>query len=205
MPDADFFSALGFFTRREFLDPATCADLRAEVGAAPTRHATVLEEERVYDVDRSSRSTEWATVSGDAVAVVSERLRNVMPAISRHYGLSLSGWQECQFLVYREGDFFRLHRDSGESVDVPDLVGARRIAAVVFLNAEGEPAASASYRGGALTFYGLFDQPGSEAVGFPLQAEEGLLVTFPTDVLHEVSRVEAGERYTVVTWFTTEP
>src|SRR5262245_15615139 len=201
MPDVDFFSAMGFFTRRRFLDPSTCVRLRAEVGAAPTKQATVLEAERVYDVDRASRSTDLANVSTDALALISDRVRDVMPDVSRHYGLALTGWQTLQFLVYREGDFFRLHRDSGESDDVPDLVGARRIAAVVFLNAEGDPASSASYRGGALTFYGLFDQPDSEALGFPLDAEEGLLVTFPAETLHEVSRVEAGERYTIVTWF----
>ena len=40
-----------------------------------------------------------------------------------------------------------------------------------------------------------------EALGLPLEAEEGLLATFPADVVHEVRPVEAGERYTVVTWF----
>jgi predicted 2-oxoglutarate/Fe(II)-dependent dioxygenase YbiX len=202
MPDADFFSAMGFFTRRRFLCPDTCASLRAEVAAAPTTQATVLEPEQVYDVDRVARSTDVANISADALALTSDRFREVMPDVSRHYGLSLTGWQTLQFLVYREGDFFRLHRDSGESDDVPDLVRARRIAAVVFLNAEGDPASSASYRGGALTFYGLFDQPASDALGFPLDAEEGLLVTFPAETLHEVTRVEAGERYTIVTWFT---
>jgi predicted 2-oxoglutarate/Fe(II)-dependent dioxygenase YbiX len=201
MPDSDFFSALGFFTRRGFLDVETCARLRAKVRAGPTRQATVLEDQRVYDVDRSARSSDWAEVSTDAVALVTDRLTSVMPKISDHYGLPLMGLQKPQFLVYRAGDFFRLHRDSGERGDVPDLVGARQIAAVVFLNSEGDPASSDSYQGGALTFYDLFDQPQGKGIGFPLEAEEGLLVTFPADVLHEVSRVEAGERYTVVTWF----
>jgi predicted 2-oxoglutarate/Fe(II)-dependent dioxygenase YbiX len=201
MPDADFFSALGFFTRRGFLDTETCARLRAEVREGPTKQATVLEDERVYDVDRTSRSTDWAEVSDDAVALVKDRLTSVMPAVADHYGLRLVDLQTPQVLVYREGDFFRLHRDSGESAAVPDLVGARQIAAVAFLNDEGDPASSESYRGGALTFYGLFDEPQSETIGFPLEPEEGLLVTFPANVLHEVRRVDAGERYTVVTWF----
>ncbi len=41
-------------------------------------------------------------------------------------------------------------------------------------------------RAGALTLYGLFDQPDAETLGFPIEAEEGLLVTFPADVVHEV-------------------
>jgi predicted 2-oxoglutarate/Fe(II)-dependent dioxygenase YbiX len=75
------------------------------------------------------------------------------------------------------------------------------VAAVIFLNGEGDPSVSAGYRGGALTLDGLFEQPAAETLAFPLEAEEGLLVTFPADVMHEVRPVEAGERYTVVTWF----
>jgi predicted 2-oxoglutarate/Fe(II)-dependent dioxygenase YbiX len=202
VPSVDFFAAIGFFAQREFLDHTLCDRLRAEIRAGPTRKATVLEESRVFDVDRSTRSTDWGDVSPEGMAAVEARLTSVMPVVSDHYRLALTGWQKPQFLVYRTGDFFHLHRDnSGESDDVPDLVGARQIAAVVFLNGEGDPASPESYRGGALTFYKLFDQPQSEAIGFPLEAEKGLLVTFPADVLHEVRPVEAGERYTVVTWF----
>ena len=85
--------------------------------------------------------------------------------------------------------------------DTPGFSRARRVAAVIFLNGEGDPSVSDGYRGGALTLYGLFEQPDAETLGFPLEAEEGLLVTFPADVTHEVRPVEAGERYTVVTWF----
>jgi len=77
------------------------------------------------------------------------------------------------------------------------------VAAIIFLNGEGDPSASDAYRGGALTLYGLFEQSDAETLGFPLEAEEGLLITFPTDVMHEVRPVEAGERYTVVTWLVT--
>ena len=201
MPDADFFTALGFFTRRGFLDSDTCARLRAEVGAAPASAATVRTEDRAYDVDRSTRSTEWAEVAPEAVELVEGRLAAVMPEVSRHYGIPLTGLQPLQFLVYRQGDFFQRHRDRGEGDDTPAFSRARRVAAIIFLNGEGDPSASAGYRGGALTLYGLFEQSKAETLGFPLEAEEGLLVTFPADVMHEVRPVEAGERYTVVTWF----
>jgi predicted 2-oxoglutarate/Fe(II)-dependent dioxygenase YbiX len=71
----------------------------------------------------------------------------------------------------------------------------------VFLNGSdaGEPA---GYSGGSLTFYGLMDDgAGGESVGLPLAGELGLLVAFPSDLLHSVSPVTAGERYTLVTWF----
>ena len=203
MPDADFFAALGFFTRREFLDARTCARLRADVGAAPASAATVRTDDRTYDVDRSTRSTKWAEPAPEAVELVEGRLAAIMPEVSRHYGVPFTGVQPLQFLVYRQGDFFQRHRDRGED-DAPAFSRARRVAAVIFLNGEGDPSVSAGYRGGALTLYGLFEQPEAETLAFPLEAEEGLLVTFPGDVMHEVRPVEAGERYTVVTWFRTQ-
>jgi predicted 2-oxoglutarate/Fe(II)-dependent dioxygenase YbiX len=203
MPNADLFAALGFFIRRGFVDADTSARLRAAVKGAPASAATVRTDDRTYAVDRSTRSTEWAEVAPEAVALVDKRLAAIMPEVARHYGISLTGLQPLQFLVYREGDFFERHRDRGDGEDTPAFSRNRRVAAVIFLNGEGEPSEE-GFRGGALTLYGLFDGPDAETLGFPLEAEEGLLVTFPADVVHEVSPVEAGERYTVVTWFAGE-
>ena len=171
------------------------------MGAAPASAATVRTEDRAYDVDRSTRRTEWADVAPEAAELVEGRLAAVMAEVSRHYEIPLTGLQPLQFLVYRPGDFFQRHRDRGEGDDTPAFSRARRVAAIVFLNGEGDPSASTAYRGGALTLYGLFEQSEADTLGFPLEAEEGLLVTFPADVMHEVRPVEAGERYTVVTWF----
>lgn len=201
MPTADFFATVGLFVRRGFLDRETCARLRDDVRAAPSSPATVRADERSYDVDRSSRRTDWAEVAPAAVERVEGRFAAVMPEIERHYGLTLTGIQPLQFLVYRPGDFFERHRDRGEA-HAPSFSRARRVAAVLFLNGEGDPASSEAYRGGELTLYGLFEGPDADTLGFPLEAEEGLLITFPADVMHEVRHVEAGERYTVVTWFT---
>jgi len=201
MPNAEFFAAMGFFTRRGFLDPDTCAHLRAEVKRAPASPATVRADARSYEVDRATRSTDWAEVVPEAVDLVEERLASVLPEVARHYELPLTGVQPLQFLVYEQGDFFERHRDRAEGDDAPSFSRARSVAAIIFLNGEGDPGSGEAYRGGALTLYGLVDQSDAETLGFPLEAEEGLLVTFPADVVHEVRPVEAGERYTVVTWF----
>src|SRR5205085_9991991 len=71
----------------------------------------------------------------------------------------------------------------------------RRVSIVIFLNA-------GDYEGGALTFYGLVDDPSWKTFGFALEATPGLLVAFPSHVRHEVTPVTAGDRYTVVDWFT---
>lgn len=200
MPNADFFAALGFFVRREFLDPDTSARLRSAVRSGPARPATVRTDAGTYDVDRSTRRADWAKIAPELVEMVEGRLKAIVPDVATQYGVPVTGIQPLQFLVYRQGDFFDRHRDRDEGDDSPAFSRARRVAAVIFLNGEGDTAAT-GFRGGALTLYGLFDQPEAEALGFPLEAEEGLLFTFPADTAHEVRPVEAGERYTVVTWF----
>ena len=201
MPNADFFATMGFFVVRGFLDPSACARLRGEVRAATHAPATVRTDESTYDIDRSTRSTDLADVTPESRTFVDRRLADVMPRVAAHYGFTLTGCERVQFLVYREGDFFRPHRDRADDEDAGSFSRQRRVAAVIFLNGEGGPSDAQSFQGGALTFYGLFDRDDAEALGFPLESEEGLLVTFPTDVTHEVRPVEGGERNTVVTWF----
>ena len=202
MANAAFFSTMGFFVVPRFLDAATCARLREEIRAAGQKPATVRVDGTTYEVDRTTRSTDMASVSPETFATVEERLAEVEPRVAAHYGVELSGWQRPQFLVYRKGDFFRAHRDRVDDEEPGSFAGSRRVSAVLFLNGDGN-ADDGGFRGGHLTFYGLFDKADAK-LGFPLDAEEGLFVTFPTDVVHEVRPVEAGERYTVVTWFVNE-
>jgi hypothetical protein len=52
------------------------------------------------------------------------------------------------------------------------------------------------------TFYGVVDDPAWRSFGVALAPEPGLLVAFPSHVVHEVTPVTAGDRYTIVDWFT---
>ena len=71
---------------------------------------------------------------------------------------------------------------------------------------EPAPAEPAGYSGGSLTFFGLMDDsPSGESVGLPLAGETGLLIAFPSHLVHSVSPVTAGERYTLVSWFFEDP
>ncbi len=58
-----------------------------------------------------------------------------------------------------------------------------------------------SYQGGALDFYGLIPDTRMTNRALSLTGEAGLLVAFPAVMMHGVSPVITGERYTVVTWF----
>jgi SM-20-related protein len=201
---ADFFTRFGLYAEREFLSREACARLMDEMRAATAAPATVAHEQGETVVE-TSRRTKQAQVSATAAAPINAGLLEVLPRLATHFGRRLTGMQAPQFLVYREGDFFRPHHDDSQEPEAPDFVRQRSVSAVVFLNSDG-PGEPAGYSGGSLTFYGLMDDNVSgESVGLPLAGETGLLIAFPAHVVHSVSPVTAGERYTVVSWFFEDP
>ena len=197
---ADFFSRFGLYVARDFLSSAECAQLQAEIRVASGAPATVAEKHAGDTVDDAYRRTKQAKVSDDTVARISGQLLAAAPALATHFGRDLAGVQPPQFLLYREGDFFRPHPDSSDKPGSADYVKQRSVSAVVFVN--GGSVEDGGYTGGALEFYGLMDDSSSsESVGLPLDGEPGLLVAFPAELVHSVQPVTAGERYTIVSWF----
>jgi SM-20-related protein len=49
-------------------------------------------------------------------------------------------------------------------------------------------------------FYGLLEDPRTHGHGLAVEGEPGLLLAFRPDLLHEVTPVLHGDRYTIVTW-----
>lgn len=202
MPDADFFTHFGLFVNKGFFDPDLCSTIRSEMQSTPSTLATVVEKEGPDNaVDENTRSTKSAKVSASTVSLVEGRLLALKPMLEKHFDVMLIGIQKPQFLIYKEGDFFRPHPDNSPEPDAPEFVKERQLSAVIFLNGEAEDSRWESYRGGSLTFYGLIGDPRSENIGFPLTGEAGLLVAFHPAILHGVTPVTHGERYTVVSWF----
>ena len=202
---AEFFTRFGLYAEREFLSPEVCASVRDEMRAATGAPATVADGQEGDAVDETYRRTKQATVSPTTAARIGAELLKAVPGLAKHFGRGLVGIQTPQFLVYREGDFFRPHPDDSKNPDAPDFVRQRSVSAVVFLNG-ATPGDPAGYSGGSLTFFGLMDDGASEeSVGLPLAGETGLLIAFPSDLVHSVSPVTAGERYTLVSWFFEDP
>lgn len=202
MADAEFLGRLGLFVEPAFLDFASCDVYRAEMQSATGKPATVSAEAG-DEVDETYRKTKRAQVSDETHAGYRERLLRLKPSLEEHFGLTLETLQNPQFLVYREGDFFRTHADAGEEEDAAAGVKVRQVSVVTFLNDSSTQPAPDSYGGGELTFYGLLgDGPDGSPIGIPLEAKGGQLVAFPSTLLHGVNRVTHGERFTIVSWFT---
>jgi SM-20-related protein len=206
MPSSDFFASLGLLVVKNFLSEALCEDLKAQMDAAQQQQAwTYNYASGVATVDEEVRKTREALVSQRTRQMMRDRLMELQPAVEAHFDKSLTSCRLPNFLVYREGDFFRMHRDSAEQPanpsDEEDADWQRNVSIVIFLNKQSEAPQAGTYGGGALSFFGLIDKPGWQNYGFPLVGEPGLLVAFSPDIYHQVSPVLHGERYTIVSWF----
>jgi len=181
------------FVREEFLEPPLCDALCTQMRIVGDRPAEVFGEARTQ-VDRVVRRTSDAQIGGAAVDKVQQRVSALAPSLASYINADLDGCDDLSFLVYRAGDFYRPHRDrAAREGDFVDVARRRRVSVVLFLNH--------GYEGGALTIYGLVDDPKWREVGFAIAPAPGLLIAFPSHLIHEVTTVTAGDRFTAVTWF----
>lgn len=181
-----------------FLDADTrdalAAELRASAGAA----STVLSNDKSGGVIHSTvRRSTRVEVSPETRERVKAKLMERKGELEQHFGVSLTGCEDPQFLRYREGDFFVPHQD-GNTPMVYDDSRFRRVSAVIFLTPRSESPAEGTYGGGDLVFHGPFNAPN---VRVSAQADPGTLVAFRAETTHEVTPVTHGERYTIVSWF----
>jgi SM-20-related protein len=201
MPNADFFTNFGLFVAKDFFDAELRAELLSEARSAANTPATVGIKGDTYAVDESVRSTKLAEVSEATRSFVKERLLDLKPALERHFDMTLSDCQEPQFLVYREGDFFHPHQDSDHESDAAEFARERQVSTSIFLNGESDVPGPDVYGGGSLRFYGLMEDPRMKERAIPVIGEPGLLVAFRSELVHDVTPVTHGERYSIVTWF----
>jgi SM-20-related protein len=197
--DPAFFARFGLFVDPRFLDEDTCVRVREAMDQAQQVEASI-EDEGKHEIDRSHRKTRLAKVAPEASNLVRERLNVLREPLAAHFSMALEECEKPQFLMYEEGDFFRPHMDSSDK-DADEASG-RRVSAVIFLNQASQEPAPNSYGGGSLSFYGLLqDDPKGQGIGLPLVGSPGALVAFPSEMIHGVTPVTHGRRYTIASWF----
>jgi SM-20-related protein len=201
MPPVSFFGSFGLLAVPSFLDRDLCAKIRQEMATAGEVAATVRATDRSYAVDEGSRRTNKTEVSEETSSLVCERLMALRREVAEIFGIEVNGVQRPQFLRYREGDFFAAHQDRASDGRGAPFEQQREVSAVVFLNDETAEARPDTYEGGALTLFGLLDSEDGRNVGLPVTGEAGALIGFPSEMLHEVTPITRGERFTVVSWF----
>jgi predicted 2-oxoglutarate/Fe(II)-dependent dioxygenase YbiX len=193
-----FFERFGMLVIDDFLDRETCARLVRAARSANTKAAEVWSEGETR-VDREARRTARANVSRAVRDDVERRLLAIKPRVERHFRVRLNGLQAPQFLIYRRGDFFECHTDDGQERGTPGYLRRRRISVVISLGRDGTKRPSST--GGALVFPGLFDDPRLRGREFAPIRRPGQLIAFRAGVVHGVSPVVRGSRFTIVGWY----
>ena len=117
-----------------------------------------------------------------------ERIAELKPRFEGHFMRKFGACQEPQFMAYSEGHFFRAHRDVGAASE-PPLITSRSLSIVVLLN-------PGQYEGGTLILHDM-GVPGSR---IKIAGRPGGFIAFHPVVLHEVTPVTRGERYSIATW-----
>ena len=198
---ADALSSSKLFIARGFLDAALCHEFSAEARRGKTAPATIIGIKGKDLLDERRRRTRRVAVSGAAQHAIQGRFAALLPDLERHFGMRLSGFQDPQFLRYQRGDFFGPHQDSSSHPDHGLEVRTRKVSVILFLNRQTRFSEPEGYCGGELR---LFWADGNPDPALHVAGEAGLLVAFPSDLLHEVRPVTHGDRYTVVTWYVGE-
>jgi predicted 2-oxoglutarate/Fe(II)-dependent dioxygenase YbiX len=180
------------FTEPAFLSAGDCRRIRAAMNQAGAEPGEVLGDTVAHRDD--VRRVTSLEVDAQTIAFVERRLDGLRAAIGAFFARPLATREGSGFLRYSAGGFYAPHRDRG---DIPVWPGAARrlVALVVFLNGARERGPDGEFSGGVLRLF--LDAPEPVAI----VPREGLLVAFPADALHEVTRVEDGVRDAVVDWF----
>ena len=204
MHDPAFLRKLGLFLAPGVLDADACSSLAAEMGQARELFPALVSSEGLDRVDEAVRRTKLVPMSDQTGKRVQQLIEENKGAMECHFGLDLGKCEAPQYLVYRPGDFFRPHRDSSSSANAETTTRRRKVSVVLFVNGSVPPedgAPDGGFSGGLLTLYGLLKHSGDRQFGIQLPAEPGLLLGFRSDLLHEVTPVLHGNRYTIATWF----
>ena len=201
MPNADFFGRLGLYAARGFLDRDLCAGIVGEAATCVAHPAPLYAKEGGAQVAEAFRKTLIALMSEAHDQAVRQRLSALAPLLERHFDLELAGFEPPHVLRYPEGCFFRPHVDRLSDEDAPVHLRRRQVSVSIGLNDQADRAGGPGYCGGSLVFAGLIQDVRAQKFGFPLIGEAGVLIAFPSHMLHEVQAVTYGQRYSIVTWF----
>lgn len=172
--------------KAQFLTGEETAALCAEMRSAERFPATLFREGE-YQVRRDDRSASRVRVSAGFVDLVVDRMREWTPRLASYFQVPLGALQEPQFVAYSEGDYFTRHCDRSSEADAPAPLRNRCLSAVVLLNPE-------EYEGGVLTFHDI----GLTGTRIGIKGVAGEVVAFGSGVMHEVTVVTRGERFSIV-------
>ena len=175
------------------MDPPTCRRVQASMDAGVPEPAEVLDD--AIEVQEEVRRASEIEVPDVVLVMVDECLDAMRDSIATFYQLTLLSREGSSFLRYETGGFYKPHVDRAHVPSWP-ATARRQVTTVLFLDSSREVEPAGGFSGGLLRLF-----PDDATVPIEIAPKRGTLVAFPADVRHEVTRVTAGRRDTVVDWF----
>lgn len=178
----------------DVLSKEACAALVAEMVARPPEPTPVLRagyDRYEPDVRFSESCYPAGPMRTHALSCVERAALLHWPAPEGDRGVISAP----HFFRYPKGGFVRPHRDRSPNNDDPREVRWRKASLVLFLNSSD---AQDGFDGGALVVY--VSQVAGPTVAHTIHAKAGTLAMFDPGLVHEVTRVREGVRFTLVAW-----
>lgn len=182
------------FVAADALGEQDCERVRSAMTAGATHAAEVLDD--ASEIRPEARRAADVEVADDVLALVESRLDSYRDAIGAFYARALHAREGSGFLRYDDGGFYGPHVDRADVPSWPDAAW-RSITVVLFLNSSQETDPAGGFTGGLLRLFPL----GPCGAAVDIAPRRGLLVAFPAEMLHEVTRVTSGRRDAVIDWF----
>ncbi|PYS74366.1 MAG: 2OG-Fe(II) oxygenase [Acidobacteria bacterium] len=181
-------------------DASDCTEIILDLERSPDHKAPVYGASGMTGaVDERVRKVAQLLPSPETVERVRQKLLEMRDGVSAYFGITLTSCEDPQFLRYRAGDFFVAHQDGNTGLIQTSREQSRKVSLVIFLNRQSTLPETGSYGGGSLVFTEW--HPARRQGKYELTGEAGMLVAFPSETTHEVTPVEWGERYSIVSWY----
>lgn len=194
MPTTQLLRSLGIYIIEDFMQAAECSLICEEVrNSDKTQASTLSESENLERINTRIRKTKYGQVSKSSQSLIYERVRDLKPSLEDFFNELLADqFEQPKFLHYAEGDFFAPHTDEQFN---------RKINITINLNSRAAQSTDQGYEGGELQLYGLLKQKGFHKRGIAAPSHAGCLIAYPANIVHEVSPITSGARFSVVSRF----
>jgi len=172
-----------------FLSPTECQKV-VEMAEACAESAGIVGDDLLFNEGKpgSVRDSRIRFIEPDADSEwLFSRLQDALLEFNKNYQFDLHGFFEgAQVASYETGGHYTWHKDVGVGTH-----SMRKLSVSVQLSAP------ADYDGGELEFF--------EATREPAPRDQGLLIIFPSFLVHRVAPVTRGVRRSMVSWISGPP
>lgn len=150
-------------------------------------------------VVKSTRETnlKWISLDENSNWLFKKVIQCINETNVNNYGYILKFVEDIQFAEYtsQTKGFYSKHIDCGNRFGMENFVDIRKLSFSIQLSD------SSDYEGGELKFYtGKKSIYTNKEEGDTAKKDKGTIILFPSHVLHEVTPVTKGIRYSLVSW-----